>query len=91
MKLRDMDINPTTAEEVKDAETPEGMRRRILRYSREDPMVRTILDMARYHGLSGEDTMTILAFNALRDRERFMDQMLDEAMRKPMPPIIFKP
>lgn len=91
MKLRGMDINPTTAEDVKDAETPEGMRRRIMQYSREDPMVRQVLDMARYHGMSGEDTYTVLAFNALRDRERFMDQVLEWHHLNVRPQIIPKP
>jgi hypothetical protein len=91
MKLRGMDIDPKTAEETKDAETPAGMRRRILQYSREDPMVRQVLDMARYHGMSGEDTYTVLAFNALRDRERFMDQVLDWHATHVPPYVIPKP
>lgn len=91
MKLRDMDINPRTAEEVKDAETPEGMRRRIQRYAREDPLTRQVLEMGRYHGLSGEDLYTILAFNALRDRERFMDQVLEWHMVTVKPKVIPKP
>lgn len=88
MKLREMDINPKTAEETRDAETPEGMRRRIQQYSREDPMVRQVLDMARYHGMSGEDTYTILAFYALRDRERFMDQVMEWHMLNVKPQVI---
>ena len=91
MKLRGMDLNPKTAEEVKDCETPDGMRRRIQQYSREDPMVRQVLDMARYHGLSGEDTYTILAFNALRDRERFMDQVMEWHVLNVKPQVIQKP
>ena len=91
MKLRGMDINPKTAEETKDADTPEGMRRRIQQYAREDPLVRQVLDMARYQGLSGEDTYTILAFAALRDRERFMDQILEWHMVTVKPQVIPKP
>ena len=78
--LRRYDINPKTVDEVMDAQTPDGMRRRINRYSREDPLVKAVLDMAYHRGFSGEDTMTILAFEALRQRERLMDHALNEAM-----------
>ena len=91
MKLRQMDLPPKTAEEIKDAETPEGMRRRLQQYAREDPLVRRVLEMARYQGLSGEDTYTILAFHALIDRERFMDQILDWNMLNIKRQVITKP
>lgn len=91
MKLREMDIKPRTPEETEDAETPDGMRRRILEYSREDPMVRRVLDMARHYGMSGEDTYTILAFRALCDRERFMDQVMEWHALDVTPKFIQKP
>lgn len=67
------------------------MRKRLWKYSLHDSLVKTVFDTARYRGLSGEDMMTILAFEALRQREKLMDDMLDRAMREPMPPIVFTP
>ena len=51
-------------------------------------MVRAIFDAAQYRGLSGEDTMVWLAFEALKGLEYFKAQFLDNAMREPMPPFL---
>jgi hypothetical protein len=47
------------------------------------PLVRNILHAANYAGLSGEDTMTWLAFEALKGYELFYDQLLEHAMLTP--------
>lgn len=81
-------LKPETAKEVAEEMTVEGMRKRILEYSRDDAMVRSILDSARFRGLSGDDAMTMLAYHALLERERFRDMCLEQTMLNPMQPLI---
>ena len=82
--LRDWDINPVSAEEVK---TIEGMRKRIQEYARYDSMTRAVMDTAYHRGLSGEDTMTMLAYHALCSREKLFDAALERSYLD-MPPLI---
>jgi len=78
-------LKPETAEEVTECADPRGMRKRLLEYSYRggEPMVRAILDSARYRGLSGEDTMTWLAFEALKSMEQLKGLILNDAMLRP--------
>lgn len=62
----EMKLEPKTAEEVNECATPQGMRKRLNLYSRHNPLVRACYDKAFYSGLSGEDLMTWLAFEALK-------------------------
>ena len=81
-------LKPLTAEEVKEVSTVEGMRRRIQRYAHDDSLTRHVFDSAYYRGLSGEDTMTMLAYHALLDREQFRELVLEQLVLNPMPPKI---
>jgi len=84
--FRGMSIKPETAQEVTECADPRGMRKRILEYGyRGDSMTKAILDQSRYQGLSGEDTMTWLAFEALQKAERLEDTVLEELMLRPGP------
>ncbi len=80
-----MPLKPETAEEVTECADPRGMRKRLLEYSYrgDEPIVRAIFDAARARGLSGEDTMTWLAFEALQGMERFKGMVLNDAMLRP--------
>lgn len=91
MKFRQWDINPKTAEEINEASTIEGMRKRIQQYAYNDALTKVSLDGAYHRGLSGEDTMTLLAYNALCWREKQMDAELDRLAIDPKPPLIFGP
>ena len=86
-----MKLKPETAEEITDCATPDGMRRRLQQYAYRggEPMVKAVFDMARVRGLSGEDMMTILAFEALKGLEHYKAIVLDIAMRDPNPAAIF--
>jgi len=53
-------------------------------------MIRAVLTAAEYQGLSGEDAMTMLAYNALVGYERLHDHVLQEAMLNPSPPLIVR-
>ena len=88
-----MKLKPHTAEEVTDCATPDGMRRRLQEYAYRggEPMVKAIFDAARCRGLSGEDTMTWLAFEALQGLERYKDLVLEQYMLNPIPPPIVIP
>ena len=81
-----MKLKPETAEEVNECATPDGMRRRLQEYAYRggEPMVKAIFDAARYRGLSGEDTMLWLAFEALQGLERLKGLLLNEAMLRPL-------
>ena len=46
MRYRDMKIAPRTAEEIKDCETPDGMRRRIRKYSFSDALTHNLIESA---------------------------------------------
>ncbi len=76
----DWKLAPQTAEERKEVETVQGMRKRINEMSRHDPLVRSVMDASYYQGLSGEDTMTTLAYHALLRYERIRDLQLDVAL-----------
>lgn len=88
----DMKLKPHTAEEVNDCATPDGMRRRLQEYAHRggEPIVKAIFDAARFRGLSGEDTMTWLAFEALQGMARYKAMVLEQAMLNPNPPFIPK-
>ena len=88
MKSRPFDLNPTTAKEIEECATIQGMRARLNQYSYHDPLTRAIFNSAHYQGLSGEDKMTWLAFEALKFRERYMDDALETAMLSVNPPSI---
>lgn len=67
-------------EQVKKAETVEEMRAELFRLSHCDPLVRHVMQMADYSGLSAEDRYTILAYHAMADRNRFMQMGMDFTM-----------
>ena len=54
-------------EQVREATTPEEMRAEIFRLRREAPLVRSVMDMADFNGLSAEDRYTALAYYALQE------------------------
>ncbi len=87
-----MTLKPATAQEVTDCTTPDGMRRRLREYAfrGSEPIVKAIFDAAEIRGLSGEDTMTWLAFEALKGMELYKEMVMDQAMLRPPPPIIIK-
>ena len=66
-------------EQVKDASTPEEMRSEIFRLSYYDSLVRSVRDAANYSGMSAEDHYTLLAYNALKERNKLQSLMLNEA------------
>ena len=66
-------------EQVKDASTPKEMRSEIFRLSYYDPLVRSVRDAANYSGMSAEDHYTVLAYNALRERNKLQSLMLNDA------------
>lgn len=77
---RGFSLNPQTAEDVNQEETIQGMRQRLFRYQRENPLVKTVMDAAHYKGLSGEDTMTWLAYEAIKRLEFIEDRSINDAM-----------
>jgi hypothetical protein len=78
-------------EQLKEATTPDEMRAEINRLRQKDAMVRSVLDMADWKGLSAEDRYAILAYLALRERAKMQKLILDGAMLRPMPPIFVTP
>lgn len=88
-----MRLKPETAKEITDCEIPDGMRRRLWEYAHrgDEPMVKAVFYAAEIRGLSGEDKMTILAFEALKMLEHYKALLLDWSMKQPNPPAIFTP
>lgn len=68
------------SEELREAGSFDEMRAEIFRLQRIDPMVRNVMDMASYRGLSAEDRYVALAYYALRDRALFQNMILDDSM-----------
>lgn len=89
----DMKLRPETAAEVNECATPNGMRRRLRHYSYSgsEPLVKAIFDAAAAKGLSGEDTMTWLAFEALKGLEYCKGRILERAMMEPISPLLLSP
>jgi hypothetical protein len=79
---------PKTAEEEKQHATLDGMRKAIEMAQRDSPLIRACLDSARYNGMNGEDTYTMLAYHALvalEDHYRRHSELLNLL---PVPPIV---
>ena len=89
--FRIFDLEPRTAQEVTECETPNGIRQRLMRCSYENPLVRAVYCAADAAGLSGEDRMTVLAFEALRRLEIAEDRILEQARMTIAPSSIKKP
>jgi hypothetical protein len=85
-----MKLKPETAEEINDCMTPDGLRRRLREYAYRggEPMVRAIFEMAAHRGLSGEDTMVWLAFEALKGMEQRSDMLIEQFNIRPAPRIV---
>ena len=85
-----MKLKPETAQEVTECADPRGMRKRLNEYAHRggEPMVKAIMEAARYQGLSGEDAMTWLAFEALKGLEYMKEMHLERLMLDPKPPFI---
>lgn len=75
-------------DKVQEANTAEEMRAEILRLRRHIPMVRQVMDLADYKGVSAEDRFTILAYNILRQNEVLQRLVLDYRMTHVIPMVI---
>lgn len=73
-----------------DPQTPDDMRRAILRWRRESSLIANVLIGAQYNGLSGEDTYVTLAYHALRMLEDKWQRELRMAELSLHPPTIIK-
>lgn len=83
---------PETAADTNDQLTSvEGMRRAILRASRDSGLIRQCLATAEHAGMRGEDLYTMMAYHALRYLEDLYQQHSDVLDRIPMPPVVLKP
>jgi len=74
-----------TGEEDRPAVTPEEMRAEIFRLERYEPLVRNVMEMANYKGLSSEDRYTILAYLALQQRHEYQKRCFEFSKFTPHP------
>lgn len=51
-------------------------------------LIRNCLYRSEQEGLTGEDTMTLIAYQALRQLEDVYQRHVDTMMRQPVPPVI---
>lgn len=65
-------------EQVREATTPEEMRSEILRLRHEVSLVRAVMDMADFNGMSAEDRYTILAYHAIKESAKARSMLLDQ-------------
>jgi len=72
-------------EQVREANSPEEMRAEISRLRREGVLVRSVMDMADYRGLSAEDRFTVLAYYALKDLAVAQKTILEHVLITPNP------
>jgi hypothetical protein len=70
-------LKPTTAEEVRLSETPEGMRTLLSKHRLEDPMVYALYQMAAARHLGILDTMTVVAYHAVIRYEEMLNRMIN--------------
>lgn len=80
-------LKPESREEIELAETCDGMRTLLNRYSHDDFLTRRVFDMAAYRGLSGEDKYVTLAYHALLQLEHYRDLAVRGLEFSPMAPI----
>ena len=64
-------------EQVRDAETPNEMRAELNRLKYFDPLVKNVFALADYSGLNAEDRYVILAYRAMRDRNKALEMTLE--------------
>jgi hypothetical protein len=69
----------------------QAMRQAIEKGARDSGLIYNCLTQARYAGLSGEDTYTLLAFHALQMMEDFWKKSLSAAYLNPGPFVIKNP
>lgn len=67
--------NAPTADEAEEIATPQGMRKRIERYSIHDTLTRSCMNIASANKCDDLDRMTILAFQALAENQRLKEQI----------------
>lgn len=53
-------------------------------------LVRNIMEAGRYNGLSGEDTMTAIAYHLLLEVERLGEMVMQDLVTRPSPVIVPK-
>lgn len=70
------------------ASTPQEMRQALERATHEAHVVRRAFYIARERGYSGEDTMTLLAFQALLALNEVHHQLIDFINRTPHAPFV---
>lgn len=87
MKMQMGIVEPKTAEEIRRQATLEGMRAEIWKAMYDSPIIRACLESARHHGLSGEDTYTMLAYHALRSLEDHYQRRVELLCLMPVPSI----
>ena len=90
MQNRGFNIQPKTAEDIQDSSTIQGIKDRIRRYALHDNLTMNVLRIADIHELSWEETVTLLAFQALCQRESLLDVQLDYILTNPNPMFILK-
>lgn len=81
-------LRPETAADVEQESTVQGKRQRIYRYSRENSLTHALLRQSEAMGLSGEDTMTWLAYEALKRVEQLEAHFIEQINMSPTPPVI---
>lgn len=74
-----------TSEQLKKLETVDGMREALKAHAMHSPLVRRVFDIARYQGMSEEDTMVFLAFHAVCHGERMGDMYQQRMQRETVP------
>lgn len=72
-------------EQVREATTFEDMRAEIARLRREDIIVRQVMDIADYRGMSSEDRYTALAYYALQANARAQKLLMEYVVMAPTP------
>jgi len=76
-------------EKIAEASTPEEMRKAIFDLSHHDHLTASVVTHADYHGLSGEDRYTMLAYMAIKEYQRLMDYNIRAAMLNFSPKSVF--
>lgn len=81
---------PETIEETERQATLDGMRAAIEEAQRDSVIIQSCLNQARYQGLNGEDTYTLLAYHALVAVEEHYQLSLKVFNLMPIPPVILR-
>ena len=78
-------------EKLSENPTPTECRVALEHESRDNPLIRNVLNMASYAGMSGEDTYAVMAYYLCQAADHYRDSLLEQLNCRVAPHIVISP